>query len=70
MPEGLPRHPSEVLRYLFGVGQSIAVGPVSDKPFNFYPRSAVMVDLTGSVCGRIGLGDDSKICISLTGQGC
>ncbi|MEO7702919.1 MAG: replication initiation factor domain-containing protein, partial [Opitutus sp.] len=42
----------------------------SDKPFNFYPRSAVMVDLTGSVCGRIGLGDDSKICISLTGQGC
>src|SRR5690606_35623168 len=41
-----------------------------DKPFNFYPRSAVMVDETGSVCGRIGVGDDGRMCISLTGQGC
>ncbi|MBV2210287.1 MAG: replication initiation factor domain-containing protein [Thermomonas sp.] len=62
--------PAEVLRSIFGVGGSIAVGSVQDRPFNFYPKSAVMVDSTGSVAGRIGLGDDGRMCISLTGQGC
>ncbi len=62
--------PVEVLRDLFHVGSAIAVGAVLDKPFNFYPRSAVMVDATGSVCGRIGFSDDGRMCISLTGQGC
>lgn len=62
--------PTEVLRAIFEVGSSIAVGAVTDKPFNFYPRSAVMVDATGSVAGRIGFSDDGKVCISLTGQGC
>ena len=64
------RAPTEVLRDLFHVGSSIAVGPVTDKPFNFYPRSAVMVDATGHVAGRIGYSDDGRMCISLTGQGC
>lgn len=64
------RAPVEVIRGLFDVGGSIAVGALQDKPFNFYPRSAVMVDSTGSVCGRIGLHDDGRMCISLTGQGC
>jgi len=64
------RPPTEVLRDLFHCGSAIAVGPVTDKPFNFYPRSAVMVDATGSVAGRIGFSDDGRMCISLTGQGC
>lgn len=64
------RPPTEVLRDLFEVGSAIAVGPLTDRPFNFYPRSAVMVDSTGTVAGRIGVGDDGRMCISLTGQGC
>jgi phage replication initiation protein len=70
LPDGLSREPSEIVRYLFVSGDAIACGAVMDRPFNFYPRSCVMVDATGSVCGRIGLGNDSKMCISLTGQGC
>lgn len=61
---------SEILRYVFLTGDSIAVGPLTDRPFNFYPRSAVMVDVQGKVAGKIGVGDDGRICISLMGQGC
>lgn len=61
---------SEVLRYVFGTGNAIAVGPLQDRVFNFYQRSATMVDATGSVCGKVGLRDDGAIQISLTGQGC
>lgn len=61
---------TEVLRYVFSTGQGIAVGPLQERPWNFYPRSATMVDATGSVCGKIGVADDGKVCISLTGQGC
>ena len=64
------RPAAEVLRDLFHVGGRIVVGATTDKPFNFYPRSAVMVDESGAVCGRIGFGDDGRMCISLTGQGC
>lgn len=64
------RPPAEILRALFNTAGRIAVGPITDKPFNFYPQSAVMVDETGSVCGRMGFGDDGRMCISLTGQGC
>ena len=61
---------TEVLRYVFGTGTSIAVGPLQDRVFNFYQRSATMVDVLGQVCGKIGLRDDGAIQISLTGQGC
>lgn len=61
---------TEVLRYVFGTGNSIAVGPLQDRVFNFYQRSATMVDTLGEVCGKIGLRDDGAIQISLTGQGC
>lgn len=64
------RPPTEVLRALFETGPRIAVGPLTDRPFNFYPYSAVMVDETGTVAGRIGVGEDGRMCISLTGQGC
>ena len=61
---------TEVLRYVFGTGSSIAVGPLQDRVFNFYQRSATMVDALGEVCGKIGLRDDGAIQISMTGQGC
>jgi phage replication initiation protein len=60
----------DLVRYVFGTGSAIVVGPIQDRVFNFYPRSATMVDETGSVCGKIGLDDDGKVCISLSGQGC
>ncbi|PJK15496.1 replication protein [Lysobacteraceae bacterium NML07-0707] len=61
---------TEILRYVFGTGSSIAVGGLQDKPFNFYPRSAVMVDTTGKIAGKIGVNDQGHICISMMGQGC
>lgn len=61
---------TEVLRYVFGTGPAIAVGPLRDVRFNHYQRSAVMVDGLGEVCGKIGLRDDGAIQISMTGQGC
>lgn len=60
----------EVLRFVFNTGDAIAVGPLTDRVFNFYQRSATMVDATGSVCGKIGVRDDGAIQISLSGQGC
>lgn len=60
----------DVLRYVFGTGSAIAVGPLQDRVFNFYQRSAVMVDQLGEVCGKIGLRDDGAVQISLSGQGC
>lgn len=59
-----------VLDFVFGTGDAIHVGPLQDRVFNFYQRSATMVDATGSVCGKIGLRDDGAIQISLSGQGC
>ncbi len=61
---------AEVFRAVFPVSTSIAVGPIKDVPFNFYERHAVLVDETGSMCGKIGLANDGRIQISLTGQGC
>lgn len=60
----------EVLRFVFATGDSIAVGPVVDRPFNWYPRHAVMVDETGKIAGKIGINDDGHILISMMGQGC
>lgn len=61
---------TEILRDLFHTGQSIAVGPLQDRPLNFYHRSATMVDLTGTVAGKIAVRDDGAIQIILNGQGC
>ena len=59
-----------IVRELFHVGEAIAVGPVQDRPLNFYQRSATMVDSTGTVAGKIALRDDGAIQIILNGQGC
>jgi len=61
---------TEVLRYVFGTGSEIACGPLLDRPFNWYERSCTMVDRAGNVCGKIGLANDGRIQISLSGKGC
>jgi len=61
---------ADLVRYVFGTGSAIVVGPIQDRVFNFYPRSATMIDATSSVCGKIGLDDEGRVCISLSGQGC
>ncbi|WP_233433546.1 hypothetical protein [Lysobacter soli] len=33
----------DLVRYVFGTGSAIVVGPIQDRVFNFYPRSATMV---------------------------
>lgn len=61
----------EVLGYVIGVRAGLAVGPLVERIWNFrYQRSAIILDATGSVAGKIGLTDTGEICISLTGQGC
>ncbi len=62
-------HPAEMFRSVFTAG-AIAVGPITDRPFNFYERSCTLIDDTATICGKIGLSDDGKVQISLTGQGC
>lgn len=63
-------HPAEVFRSVFSASGSIAIGPLLDRPFNFYERSACLVDVTGSMCGKLAIADDGRVQISLSGQGC
>jgi Putative phage replication protein RstA len=61
----------EVVSYVFGTSGSIVAGPLADRLWNFrYQRSAILIDETSSVCGRIGVSDAGEVCVSLTGQGC
>lgn len=61
---------AEVFRYVFGTSGAVVVGSIQEKPFNFYPRSASIIAAEGGVVGKIGIGDDNRLCISLMGQGC
>ncbi|KGR37931.1 replication protein [Xanthomonas vasicola] len=61
----------QMVAYVFGTSGSIVVGPLQQRLWNFnYQRSAMLIDETSSVCGRIGVADTGEVCISLTGQGC
>lgn len=59
-----------LLHETFGTKGKIALGAITDKAWNFFPHSAVMVDETGTLCGRLGLAENGQVHISLTGQGC
>lgn len=61
--------PSEVLHEIFGTAGRIVCGPLRDKPMNFYPYSAVLLDETSSVAGHYMADDTGRVCISLSGQG-
>lgn len=63
-------HLRELLHHIFGTGEKVVMGPLLDRPWNFFPRSATLVDETGSVAGKVGVADDGRVCFSLTGQGC
>jgi DNA relaxase NicK len=62
---------SDVVRYVFGTGDSIAAGPLLDRVLNVrYRRSATLIDCTSTVCGKFGTTDSGEVCIVLSGQGC
>lgn len=61
--------PALVVREIFGTIGHIACGPLREKPMNFYPYSAVLVDETGTVAGHYMADDTGRVCISLSGQG-
>lgn len=63
-------HLRELLHFVFGTGEKVAMGPLLERPWNFMPRSATLVDETGSVAGKVGHDDDGRVVFSLTGQGC
>lgn len=60
----------DVLAHAFGVAKKIKLGPIEEKRWNFFPHSAVMVDETGTLCGRLGLSENGDFHFSFTGQGC
>ncbi|MEN9196381.1 replication initiation factor domain-containing protein [Xanthomonas euvesicatoria] len=61
----------DMVSYVFGTSGSIVAGALVDRLWNFrYQRSAILIDETSSVCGRVGISDAGEVCISLTGQGC
>lgn len=63
------RPPSEVLHGVFGTQGRLVCGPLREKPMNFYPYSAVLLDETSSVAGHYMTDDAGRVCISLSGQG-
>lgn len=60
----------ELLAECFGTSGKVVLGVIEEKRWNFFPWSAVMVDETGTLCGRLGLSEAGDVHISLTGQGC
>lgn len=60
----------QLLAEVFGTAGKIAMGAIEEKRWNFFPHSAVMIDETDSLCGRMGLAENGEVHISLTGQGC
>lgn len=59
-----------LLGALFGFRGEVVNGPLRERPWQFYPHSAVLVDREGELVGRIGAGGNGDtICISLSGMG-
>ena len=64
------KEPVEIVRALLAVGSEIAAGPLRDVALNYYPRSAVLVDCTGSRAGAVAVRHDGAVQVVLAGQGC
>lgn len=60
----------DLFRSIFGTANKLALGALRDQPWNFFPRSATVVDESGNVAGKVGVAEDGKTCFSLTGAGC
>jgi phage replication initiation protein len=59
-----------LLLKIFGWFGAVAMSGIRDRPFQFYRRSAVLIDACGNVCGQVGIGDAGEFHVSLSGQGC
>jgi phage replication initiation protein len=56
---------------LFGFRGEVVAGALREKNWNFYKKSAVLIDREGELVGRIGTeGNKDTVCVSLTGAGC
>lgn len=67
---GLSKLPN-LLATLFGFRGEVVNGAIQDKRWQFYERSAVLVDREGELVGRVGIGGNGDtICVSLSGAGC
>ena len=60
----------DLIAECFGTKGKVVLGVIEEKRWNFFPWSAVMIDETGTLCGRLGLSEAGDVHISLTGQGC
>lgn len=60
----------DLLEEVFGTKGKVVLGVIEEKRWNFFSWSAVLIDETGTLCGRLGLGERGETHISLTGQGC
>lgn len=59
----------DLVATLFG-SRHLVVGTLRDKSWQFYPRSAVILDREGELVGRIGIGGNAgTVCVSLSGAG-
>lgn len=54
----------------FAIRGKVAMSAVRDQRWQFYPRSAVLVDAQGNNCGKVGLAENGSVCVSLSGAGC
>lgn len=60
-----------LLGQLFGFRGEVVASAVREKRWQFYTRSAVLVDREGEMVGRVGMGGNGgTVCVSLSGAGC
>lgn len=66
---GLHRY-DELAWWLFGFRGKVAIGPLLERSWLFCEHSATMVDLEGEIVGKIGVHQDGRVIVSVTGKGC
>lgn len=65
------RQLEHLLSQLFGFRGEVVASAVREQRWQFYTRSAVLVDREGEMVGRIGMGGNGgTVCVSLSGAGC
>lgn len=75
LPEGAlkragHRRFDELAWWLFGFRGKVAIGPLLERSWLFCNHSATMVDLDGEIVGKIGVHEDGRVIVSVTGKGC
>lgn len=66
---GLHRY-DELAWWVFNFYGKVAIGPLLERSWLFCQHSATMVDQAGEVVGKIGVHEDGRVILSITGKGC